>query len=215
MRSFTNEDWMVMMKDRNTLRLSFHIALLIGAFLLPGLPCTVHGVPVPSTFSSPEFVIEELDANIHDSILVVSGKVRNNSFRSARGGIIIYLKDSGNGVINSVEENVNNGQPFAHGDRIPFEFNISMNVAPGARNLTVEFVEANSQNYPLAPPTQNQNSLDVVNKPIVNTPPTGVSGRSQITGPTGAAPNEISEKTKKCQAKGGNWINNQCVIPIN
>ncbi len=206
---------MIMMKNRNLLwPWLFQVAVLIGAFYLPGLSCSVEGAAIPSSFSSPEFVIEELNANLYNNILVVNGKIFNNSFRNARGQLIIYLKDSGNGVINSVEENVNNGLPFAHGDRIPFECTISTNIAPGAHNLTVEFVEAKSQNYPLPPPSPTQSVPEVQKKPMLNAPVAGITGKSQIPGPTVATANEILEKTKKCQAKGGSWINNQCVITI-
>ena len=92
------------------------IAVFILTLLVMPIRVCADQLPPPASFSAPEFEVDELVANIHGSQLVVNGKIRNKSFRTARGTVIIYLKDSGNGVITTLEDSVNKGDSFAHGE---------------------------------------------------------------------------------------------------
>jgi hypothetical protein len=186
-------------------------AAFFAAMLIPAL-CFAD-TTVPLGFSGPEFEFVELTANVHDSIVVVSGKVQNRSYRTARGNIIIYLRDAGNSVINSVEESLNRGISFGHGQAIPFEVAINKNIAPGSRNITVEFIEMKSQPYEL-PPSQTQPDLTVQPKVIPPLPLNVLPKPAEAPAPAVVRPNDVTTKIKKCQSRGGTWINNQCVISI-
>lgn len=128
------------------------ILMLFGAGLISCSYCDI--ISTPTTFAGPEFEVEELTANlVSSSILVVNGKVNNKGYREVRGRILIYIKNTSDDVISVVEENINNGMPFSHGQRALFETSIKIDNVPGFNNVSVEFVESKPENFavPLTP----------------------------------------------------------------
>ena len=95
-----------------------------------------------STFS-PEYEIIDIQANLFSdgTLLEVSGKVKNKSFATIRGHVIISLKDRNNNNIAWVETEVNKSRPFNHNENGIFEISVDIRDYPTPTNVSVEFVK--------------------------------------------------------------------------
>ena len=77
----------------------------------------------PLEFSSPEYEIEDLTAELYPegSVIIVSGKVRNNSSIIVRGYVIVYFLNENNETVYAAEAEVNRNLPLVQGKAGDFE----------------------------------------------------------------------------------------------
>jgi hypothetical protein len=176
------------------------LSVTAGTLFMSPLISFADLLPPPTSFSGPEFEVEDLSAQFNSGLLIVSGKIRNKSFRTVKGSVLIYLRNAGNGVVTTAEESVNKGISFSHEEGGAFESSISVPPGSGINNVSVEFIE---QKQPIKPV--------VTGSPRLNNTPPLPQGSILPTPPV--AP-QIKEKINKCKSKGGNWINGQCIIAL-
>ena len=102
-----------------------------------------NGIPEPLTFSAPKFELEDLAAEVlsDGTLLVVSGKIRNLSFATTKGHVVIYFRNENDDPIGSVDADVNDKGPFPHGKAGYFEETVNIENTPGIENISIEFVE--------------------------------------------------------------------------
>ncbi|MDD3462634.1 MAG: hypothetical protein PHW07_03210 [Sulfurospirillaceae bacterium] len=93
------------------------------------------------TFVGPQFEIVDLSVNKFSdgTLLNVNGYVKNSSFASVKGYVVVYFNNGGN-VVLALEENVNGGAPFLHGSKGFFEVSTNIEGLPKINNITVEFI---------------------------------------------------------------------------
>ncbi len=93
------------------------------------------------SFSAPSYSVEDLDARIFSDsrVIVVNGYVKNSSFQSTSGEVLIYLK-KGNSIIITLKEVVNKGTPFAHNEKGFFEAVTNLSENQKLDTVTVEYI---------------------------------------------------------------------------
>ena len=119
-------------------------ALIFFLWILAGIGYSENlEIPPPSSFSGPQFHVEETVAEVFsdNTILVVRGKVKNVSYKRTKGYVIIYLRGNNNDVIGTVETPVNDNYLFHHGSSGNFEVSANIKDMPEIMNVTVEFVQ--------------------------------------------------------------------------
>ncbi|MBU4009653.1 MAG: hypothetical protein KJ882_02705, partial [Proteobacteria bacterium] len=67
-------------------------------------------------------------------------KIKNLSHSSVRGYVIIYLKNTKDQVVRSVETYVQDHSYFRHGKAGEFETTVNIGNIPDIQNVVVEFV---------------------------------------------------------------------------
>ncbi len=94
------------------------------------------------TFSAPVYEIEDLVAEMQEdgNNVLVSGKIRNLSHHPVKGYVIVHFKSGNDEVVHSVETNVNDKKPFAHGKVGAFETSANVGNTPDIQNVVIEFV---------------------------------------------------------------------------
>lgn len=92
-------------------------------------------------FAAPEFNVVDLSARrfSEGTILVVNGYVKNSSYENTSGRVIIYA-NQGNATILTLETQVNNGAPFAHGQKGFFEVSTNINPKQKMDTVLVEYI---------------------------------------------------------------------------
>lgn len=94
------------------------------------------------TFSAPVYEIEDLVAEMQGdgNNVLVTGKIKNLSHYPVKGYVIVHFKNSNDEVVHSVETDVNNKRPFAHGKAAAFETSANIGNTPDIQNVVIEFV---------------------------------------------------------------------------
>lgn len=113
--------------------------LLWTATLLAG----TRSLNEPTTFADAKFEIHDLQAIVegNDDVMLISGKIKNLSFTTVKGYVIVYLQDKDEAVIFATEADVNERQPFPHGKSGFFETAINIGDTPAVENVSIEFVD--------------------------------------------------------------------------
>ncbi|MFO7760161.1 MAG: hypothetical protein ACQES8_09175 [Thermodesulfobacteriota bacterium] len=96
----------------------------------------------PLYLSGPRIKVIDLRADFHsdNTIIVVSGKIKNVSHEPMRGYVNIYLLNSSGHTITAYAEPVNSTRSFGHGEIVDFETVINVADIKGINNISVEFV---------------------------------------------------------------------------
>lgn len=97
---------------------------------------------IPSTFSAFNYQFEDLTTNFYNdnTLIVVSGKLRNHAFQAVRGSVVVYLKNRNDQVLVAFDNPVNNGAPINSGMVGGFEVSANISSYPQVSNVSVEFV---------------------------------------------------------------------------
>ncbi len=113
-------------------------SLFLAGFLFPVGAETAQ----PVNLSGPRIEVLDLRADYHadNTLVVVSGKIRNLNHEILRGHVNIYLLDHSGSVITAYENPVNQTRSFAHGQIASFEAVINVADIRGINNVSVEFV---------------------------------------------------------------------------
>lgn len=127
------------------MRMKFGFILVIVIVIFGFFAETIFGLSdrhEPLPFSAPEYELEDLTAELHSegTIIFVSGKIRNLSLAPVRGYVIVYLLSGSGCVIHSVEVDVNDRNPFSHGQVGYFETYENIEDFPGIEDVSIEFV---------------------------------------------------------------------------
>lgn len=114
--------------------------VILNLFLLLSLAFGSDRV-LPKTFSAPTYEITDLSARRFSdgSILVISGYVNNLSYTSTSGYVIIHV-GRGNSITMTLEQSVNGGSPFAHGEKGFFEASSNLEPKQPLDTVIVEYV---------------------------------------------------------------------------
>lgn len=117
------------------------VFLLLLMLLILSAASVVSGVAIPTGFSSYQYQVEEVAANLFNdnTLLVVSGKIKNMSGLPIRGYVVVYLKNNDDEVVHAFEGDVNGNAPFNHGAKGAFELSANIEGLK-ANNVSVEFV---------------------------------------------------------------------------
>lgn len=93
------------------------------------------------SFSAPEFNVIDLNARRFSEgrILVINGYVKNDSFQDTSGRVVIYIQQ-GNSTILTLEEVVNKGIPFVHGEKGFFEASTDLEPTQKLDTVLVEYI---------------------------------------------------------------------------
>ncbi len=90
-----------------------------------------------------KYKVQDLSAQLFsdNSILYVSGKIKNSSFQPIQGYVLIRFQDLNNTELGYVETVLNQNNPIQH--NALGDFDISVNIGKNSRisNVSVEFVE--------------------------------------------------------------------------
>jgi hypothetical protein len=94
------------------------------------------------TFSAPVYEIEDLAAEMQEdgNNVLVTGKIKNLSHHPVKGYVIVYFKNGNDEVVHSVETDVNDKKPFAHGKAGAFETSANVGNNPDIQNVIIEFI---------------------------------------------------------------------------
>lgn len=94
------------------------------------------------SFVAPTFNVVDLSARRFSdgTVLLVSGNIINDSFRSTSGRVIVYVM-LGSTTILTLEGKVNKGVPFAHLQKGFFELNTNINPKQKLDTVLVEYIE--------------------------------------------------------------------------
>jgi len=94
------------------------------------------------TFSAPVYEIEDLVAEMQGdgNNVLVTGKIKNLSHYPVKGYVIVYFKNGNDEVVHSVETDVNDKRPFAHGKAGTFETSANVGNTPDIQNVVIEFI---------------------------------------------------------------------------
>ncbi len=122
----------------------------IVSFLLLGclyLSCTA--AAGTSRFSSPpktvkpiQYEVSDLSANTfsNNTLLHVSGKIKNTSFYPIQGYVIIRFQDIGHSNLGYVEADLNQNRLLQHNELGDFEISVNIQNEPDIQSVSVEFV---------------------------------------------------------------------------
>jgi len=97
-----------------------------------------------ATAFSGTYEIMDIQANIFsdDTILIVTGKVKNKSSFPIAGHLIIRMQNKYSGEMGFVETDVNNGLPIKKGEIKIFETSINLQNKPIPSKVKVEFIKS-------------------------------------------------------------------------
>ena len=120
--------------------LQFFLGLL---FLFSPIFVWCQEIDPPSSTSPPEYAVTELKATTYadQTVLVISGKIRNMSMRDIRGMIVIYLKNESNDVIGTIETELKSNSILSRGELSNFEVTADISEIRGIKNVSVELRE--------------------------------------------------------------------------
>ncbi len=96
----------------------------------------------PRTFGEPQLQIEELSAKLFsdNTVLLVQGKLINNSHMPVKGYVLVKILDKSDNVITAIETEINQSQRFDHGEIKPFEAQVDVSEIKGLANVAIEFI---------------------------------------------------------------------------
>ena len=117
---------------------------IVTIFCLVFLSCNLAFSNELSTFT-PKYEIVDLDANFYsdETILYVTGKVKNTSFSPLSGHVIVRLKDKNDNNVGFVETEVNKNLPIEHNKKGSFEISINIENILKPSNVSIEFLKKN------------------------------------------------------------------------
>lgn len=91
-----------------------------------------------------KYEVQDLSADVFsdNTILFVSGKIKNNSFRSIQGSVLVRFQDMNNMELGYVETALNKNQPIQHNALGGFEISVNIKENSSISNVSVEFVNS-------------------------------------------------------------------------
>lgn len=127
------------------MRLRHSIFLLLTFLFLLTIPTAEAGSVREQAlaFAAPRFELEDLTAELQGDgrVIHVSGKIRNHSNAPVKGYVVIYYRNANNEPLHAVEVEVNQKQPFEHGEAGFFEATANIEQVSGIASVSVEFVD--------------------------------------------------------------------------
>jgi len=91
-----------------------------------------------------KYEVRDLSADVFsdNTILFVSGKIKNTSFRPIQGYVLVRFQDVNNMELGYVETALNQNQPVGHNALGAFEISVNIKETSGISNVSVEFVNS-------------------------------------------------------------------------
>ena len=88
------------------------------------------------------YEVQDLSANVFsdNTVLFVSGKIKNTSFRPIQGHVLVIFQDINNMELGYVETTLNRNQPIQHNALGAFEITVNIKETAGISNVSVELV---------------------------------------------------------------------------
>lgn len=91
-----------------------------------------------------KYEVQDLSADLFsdNTILFVSGKIKNTSFRPIQGYVLVRFQDLNNMELGYVETALNQNQPIQHNALGLFEISVNIKENSSISNVSVEFVDS-------------------------------------------------------------------------
>lgn len=91
-----------------------------------------------------QFEVQDLSANVFsdNTMLLVSGKIKNHSFHPIQGYILVRFQDANNMELGYVETPLNKNRPIQHNALGTFEISVNIKDTAWITNVSVEFVNS-------------------------------------------------------------------------
>lgn len=91
-----------------------------------------------------KYEVQDLSADVFsdNTLLLVSGKIKNTSFRPVQGYVLIRFQDVNNMELGYVETALNQNQPIQHNALGAFEIFVNIKGNSNISNVSVEFVNS-------------------------------------------------------------------------
>lgn len=91
-----------------------------------------------------KYEVQDLSADVFSDnmILLVSGKIKNTSFRPIQGYVLVRFQDVKNMELGYVETALNQNQPIQHNALGTFEISVNIKENSDISNVSVEFVNS-------------------------------------------------------------------------
>lgn len=104
-----------------------------------------HRIKGQTAIQTPQYEVIDLSADTFsdNSILYVSGKIKNTSFHPIQGYIIVRFQDIDNIDMGFVETPVNENLPINHHRTGAFEIAVNIEKETEIKNVSVEFINTN------------------------------------------------------------------------
>jgi hypothetical protein len=106
-------------------------------------PTQPSGNVATSTNEQPSTIVEDLAVEVHSDsgIITITAKIKNVSREMIKGYVTIHLLSGEGKRVLSYEEEVNDGEPFAHGTAVEFDITAQVGDIKNISTIKVDFTK--------------------------------------------------------------------------